>query len=266
MTAPSLSGVAATAVIALCPDRPLLTADEANQLIRRHGLSRELARALVEDRVAATVPLTVQEEMALTASRAQAEGLTSEAALEQWLTDRHWSRDDLQAIATRAERLQRWSRWRFADEVEISFLDRKLDLDRVVYSLLRVQEQELAEELHQRLRGGEMSFAEAVELFSQGPERDTHGLIGPVALSAAHPELSARLRVGREGQLWSPFAIGDVWLVLRLERQRPARLDDSTRTQLLQDLFASWVAAQVEELLEGLPLQPVPRPEEAPQP
>jgi len=104
-----------------------------------------------------------------------------------------------------------------------------------------------------------------VERFSQGPERDTHGLIGPVALSAAHPELSARLRVGREGQLWSPFAIGDVWLVLRLERQRPARLDDSTRTQLLQDLFASWVAAQVEELLEGLPLQPVPRPEEAPQ-
>jgi hypothetical protein len=83
-----------------------------------HGLSRELARALVEDRVAATVPLTEQEELALTASRAQAEGLTSEAALEQWLTARHWSRDDLQAIATRAERLQRWSRWRFADEVQ----------------------------------------------------------------------------------------------------------------------------------------------------
>ena len=49
-------------------------------------------------------------------------------------------------------------------------------------------------------------------------------------------------------------------------RQRPARLDESTRTQLLQDLFATWVAAQVEELLQGLPLQPVPRPEEAPQP
>ena len=85
MTAPSLSGVAATAVIALCPDRPLLTVDDANQLIRRHELSRELARALVEDRVAATVTLTAQEELALTASRAQAEGLTSEAALEQLL-------------------------------------------------------------------------------------------------------------------------------------------------------------------------------------
>jgi parvulin-like peptidyl-prolyl isomerase len=162
--------------------------------------------------------------------------------------------------------LRRWSQWRFEDEVDISFLDRKLDLDRVVYSLLRVESQELAEELHQRLRGGEMTFADAVEQFSTGPERDIHGLIGPVALSAAHPELSSRLRVGHEGQLWPPFAIGELWLVLRLERQRPAQLDAATRTRLLHDLLTSWVDTQVEALLQGAPLAAVPQPEGAASP
>jgi parvulin-like peptidyl-prolyl isomerase len=266
MTATSLSGVTATAVIALSPGQPLLSAEEANRLILRHGLSRDLARAVVEDAVAATIQLTPEEELALTASRVQAEGLASEAALEQWLAARHWSHADLQAIATQAERLRRWSQWRFEDEVDISFLDRKLDLDRVVYSLLRVESQELAEELHQRLRGGEMTFADAVEQFSTGPERDIHGLIGPVALSAAHPELSSRLRVGHEGQLWPPFAIGELWLVLRLERQRPAQLDAATRTRLLHDLLTSWVDTQVEALLQGAPLAAVPQPEGAASP
>jgi parvulin-like peptidyl-prolyl isomerase len=264
MTPASLSGVAATAVIALSPGQPLLPAEEVNQLILRHDLGRVLARALVEDAVAAAIALTTEEELALTANRIEAEGLTNAAALEQWLAARHWSHDDLRAIATQAERLRRWSHWRFSDEVEISFLDRKLDLDRVVYSLLRVEQQELAEELHQRLRSGEMTFADAVEQFSTGAERDTHGRVGPVALSAAHPELSSRLRVGREGQLWAPFAIGELWLVLRLERQRPAQLDAATRNRLVQDLFSAWVDTQVEALLQGVPLATVPQPKAGP--
>jgi parvulin-like peptidyl-prolyl isomerase len=107
-----------------------------------------------------------------------------------------------------------------------------------------------------------MSFAAAVEQFSLGTERDTHGILGPVAVSETAAEIAARLRVSREGQLWAPFAMGERWIVLRLERHLPAQLDAATREQLLHELFAAWVDSQVEALLQGEPLAAVPRPEQ----
>ena len=263
MSESQLSGVAAAPAIALCPGVPRLSVETANRLLLRHGLHRALARAVVHDAVAAVMPLSPEEELPLIATQVQALGLRSEAELEPWLEVQHWSRDDLRAMATLAERLRRWSHWRFEHEVEIRFLDRKADLDRVVYALLQVAEQELAEELHQRLRRGEMSFAAAVEQFSLGTERDTQGLLGPVAVSATPADIASRLRVSGEGQLWAPFAMGERWIVLRLERQLPAQLDQATREQLLHELFAAWVDSQVERLLQGEPMAAVPRPEPA---
>lgn len=266
MSTPALSGVAEAAVIALRPGLPLLTATETNQLLLRHRLNRSLARAVVLEAVATAIHLSDDEELTLIANCMDAEGLHNRQELEAWLAERLWSLEDLHAVATHAERLRRWSQWRFRDEVEIRFLDRKLDLDRVVYSLLQVQEQELAEELHQRLRGGEMSFGEAVQQFSVGAERVTQGLVGPIALSAAPAEIGSRLRVGREGQLWSPFVLDTHWCVLRLEHKLQARLDPATREQLLHDLFECWVSSQVELLLQGEPVATVPRPDEVPEP
>jgi parvulin-like peptidyl-prolyl isomerase len=263
MSESPLSGVAVAPAIALCPGEPRLSVDATNRLLLRHGLNRALARAMVHDAVAAVMPLRPEEELPLIAAKVQALGLRSEAELAPWLAEQRWSRDDLRAMATLAERLRRWSHWRFEHEVEIRYLDRKADLDRVVYALLQVAERELAEELHQRLRRGEMSFAAAVEQFSLGTERDTQGLLGPVAVSATPAEIGSRLRVSCEGQLWAPFALAERWIVLRLERHRPAQLDQATRDQLLHELFAAWVDSQVEGLLQGEPLAAVPRPEPA---
>ena len=179
MSESPLSGVAMAPAIALCPGEPRLSVEVTNRLLIRHGLNRALARAVVHDAVAAVMPLDPEEELPLIATQVQALGLHSEAELEPWLAAQRWSRDDLRAMATLAERLRRWSHWRFEHEVEIRYLDRKADLDCVVYMQLQVAERELAEELHQRLRRGEMSFAAAVEQFSLGTERDTPRDPGP---------------------------------------------------------------------------------------
>lgn len=258
----ALSGVSEEAVIALRPGQPLLSAAATNRLLLRHGLQRSLATAVVQEAVAATIPLGHEEQRALMARKVQAQGLHSDSELEAWLLERGWTEADLCAIACHAERLRRWCDWRFHDEVEVRFLDRKRDLDRVVYSLLRVQERELAEELHQRLWNREMEFADAVRRYGLGPERHSRGLVGPIALSACHPALRERLAQGREGQLWGPVLIEEHWLVLQLEEKLPAQLDATTRTRLLQDLFADWMEQQVERLLQGEALATVPAPDQ----
>lgn len=255
-----LSGVPLEARIALAAGRPLLTVEHTNRLLQRHGLARLLAEAVVHESVAATVPLTAEEEHPLIRAALEPEGVEGEEALVAWLESRGWSFDDLRACVTLQEKLRRWREWRFSGEAEIRFLERKSDLDRVTYSLLRVSDADLAQELHFRLRDDGADFAALVEAFSEGSEKATRGLIGPVAVSAGHPELVRRLRVGTPGQIWPPFHLADSWLLIRLEQRLPVQLDPSMVSRMVIELFDLWVKERVDRLLEGAELPPVPQP------
>ena len=254
----ALSGVRPEARIALAAERPVLSVEHTNRLLQRHGLNRAVAEAVVHESVAAAVPLTPEEEHPLIRAALEPEGVDGEQALVAWLERRRWSFDDLRAWATLAERLRRWREWRFGAEVEIRFLERKPELDRVTYSLLRVSDGDLAQELYFRIKEDGADFPALVQAFSEGSEKASRGLIGPVAVSAGHPELSRRLRVGSPGQLWPPFELVGTWLVIRLEEQWPVQLDPPMCSRMVQELFELWVNDRIERLLAGEDLPPVP--------
>ena len=155
--------------------------------------------------------------------------------------------DDLHWQLELPERVRRHSRASFDHKAEARFIARKEQLDRVVYSLLRVRDGYLARELYLRIAGREANFADLASEHSQGAEAKTKGIVGPVALAQAHPSLSEKLRTSKPGQLLEPFALENWWLVTRLERYEPARFDDKTQDQMAQELFQEWV----EEELRG---------------
>lgn len=256
----SLSGVSTEAQIALAAGRPLLSVEQTNRLLRQHGLGRALATAMVHDSVAATVPLTAEEEHPLIRAALEPEGVNGDDALLAWLDRQRWSFDDLRQWATLPERLRRWQTWRFAAEVEIHFLERKADLDQVSYSLLRVSDADLAEELYFRIKEDGVDFSELVQEFSEGSEKASRGLIGPVAVSAGHPELARRLRISSPGQLWPPFEVAGTWLLIRLEQHWPVQLDDDMSARMVSELFELWVNERVQRLLDGEDLPPLPQP------
>lgn len=262
MSQPPLTGVSAPRQIAIAPGHPLLSVEETNRLLRQQGVALALAQGLVLDRVAQIVSMQPEEENALMRAFLEGEGVTSDEALSRWLKRKGWSIDDLRYFATKAERLRRYSLQRYGDEAEIRFLERKLDLDQVTYSLLRVDDRELAEELHAQLVEGEADFPSLVAAHSRGMERATRGLVGPIAVSAGHPSLAERLRVGRPGQLWPPFQVGNLWLLLRLEERFPAQLDEVMRSRMVEELFQVWFQAQVDLLMAGDEMMaPAPSPE-----
>ncbi|MGB7565695.1 MAG: peptidylprolyl isomerase [Prochlorococcaceae cyanobacterium] len=256
---PSLSGVTDPAVIAIFPRRPLLSVAETNRLLRQQGVSFALAQGLVLDQVAASVEIEADQASGLMEAYLAQEGITDEEQLRVWLTRKGWEAEDLRYFATKTERVRRFALKRYGAEAEIRFLDRKLDLDQVTYSLLRVSDADLAEELYLQLREGEADFGGLVAAYSEGEEKATRGLIGPIAVTAGHPSLVERLRVGRPGQLWPPFAIGEVWVVVRLEERFPAQLDDTTRMAMVEELFQIWFKEQVMLLMAGEELMPLPR-------
>ena len=180
------------------------------------------------------------------------EGLSQDPdGRQRFLAAEGISEEDLLWRATFQRRLEIHCQRHHGGDVESRFLERKNELDQVIYSLIRVSDPDLAAELHQQIHDGEADFASLAPLHSLGQERFSRGVVGPVPLSVAHPELLDRLRTCEPGQLLEPFFVVNIWLLVRLEQRLNAQLDDALRRQLERELFDRWLQEQIRSLLSG---------------
>jgi parvulin-like peptidyl-prolyl isomerase len=149
-------------------------------------------------------------------------------------------------------RIQRHCQRVHRPKAEARFLERKQQLDRVVYSLLRLRDGGLARELYLQLQEGEATFADLAARHAEGPEQATRGIVGPVPLTQAHPRLVERLRSAPPGVIQEPFQIEPWWLLFRLESLTPATFDEAMAVQMSQELFEQSLEQGVEAQLAQL--------------
>jgi len=176
-------------------------------------------------------------------------------AIEQWaelLEELGSSEDDVLERLRDAVRRRVFMRERFAPKAEARFLERKNELDQVVYSLLRLADNFLARELYLQIESGESNFADLAKRYAEGPERNTNGIVGPVSLTQAHPVLVEKLRVAQPGVLLEPFRISDWWLVVRLERYSPATFTPEVSDRMCREMFDAWIEEQTATTLSRL--------------
>ena len=234
-----------------------VSSERLEQLLRRTEAVRPLLRRSLEEEITQLVVLPPERLAELHSQFRQQQQLANDAAEAAWLEQRDWNADDLQLHLARPEALSRFAEQRFGPGIEETFLQRKHELDTVVYSLLRVQDRGLAQELWIQLSEGEISFPEAASRHSDGPEANTKGVIGPVALGQLQPELADRLRTLRQGELREPITAGPWWVLIRLEQLTPAKLDDAMRQRLLQEQLNAWLEQRCDAVLEGHTLDPL---------
>ncbi len=212
-------------------------------------------------------PFSNEESQAALQAFAQERQITSQDALERYRLDQLLSPQELEAQILRPLRLLRHGQRHFRPKAEARFLDRKTELDRVVYSLLRLKDQGLARELYLRIDEDAASFADLAAAYAEGPEQSTRGIVGPVALTQAHPALVDRLRTATPGQLMEPFQIEGWWVVVRLESLTPAVFDQATASQMTQELLDQWLNEEVERRLAPIRASlPAPTPQASSQP
>ena len=209
--------------------------------LRRHDLLLPLVRrGIVEEAVAnVKVPPETLEEMrrAFFLKHKLEEG----EPIEAFMRLKGISREDLEWQIALPHRIDIHCERQFRHKAEAQFLKRKNELDEIVYSLLRTKDQLLARELYLRIQGGEANFSDLAAAYSEGPEKNTKGIVGPVPLMQAHPLLAEKMRTTTSGVLMHPIRINEWWLVARLESYRPATFDSATATGLCRELFNKWV-------------------------
>lgn len=217
-------------------------------LLETHNLLPQLLQELLLEAVLSDITVTPEVELNAYQGFYRQHQLVSDRDLQVWLDQQGWSKANLEQQVLRPIKLQQFKEQTWGKKVEAYFLKRKPQLDRVLYSLLRVKDMGMAQELFFRLQAGEQSFQDIAHTYSQGAEAQTGGLIGPVELSVPHPQLARRLLAAQPGQVLPPVQIAEWIIILRLEQFMPAQLDDAMRQRLINELFEQWLKQSIQAI------------------
>jgi len=209
----------------------------------------QLCRESIIDEAIAPIDCTAEE---ITNARQQfyeENQLTDETAKHFWLQQQGMNREFLETVfIPRLLKIEKFKHQTWNQKLDSYFLQRKRSLDRAIYSLIRINNEEIARELYFRIQEQEQSFAELARKYSQGPEAQVDGIIGPVELGKLHPQVAHLLAISQPGQLWYPRYVEGWLLIIRLETLIPAQFDVAMRQRLLSELFESWVQKQMPEI------------------
>ncbi|MBD3882759.1 peptidylprolyl isomerase [Phormidium tenue FACHB-886] len=225
-----------------------ITAEEVLPLMAGYQMLPQFVQEILIDQAIASIECSPEENAAARQQFYAQNQITNAEEQQTWLGRYGMTEAQLESLATREMRVEKFKQATWAPKLESYFLSRKNQLDRVIYSLIRTQDVGIAQELYFRILEGEQSFAELARTYSQGPEAQTDGLIGPVELSVPHPTLAQLLSLSQPGQLNPPTRVGE-WLVLvRLEKFIPAQMDDAMRRRLLNECFNTWLQEQLSQI------------------
>jgi parvulin-like peptidyl-prolyl isomerase len=226
----------------------VIQAHEIPSLLNRYQLMPQLLRGIIIDQAITGITCTDEERQAIIQQFYQQHQLSSAQARDAWLQNQGMTQAQMEEFAVRPLLLEKFKTATWGAKVESYFLTRKGSLDQVVYSLIRTQDPGMAQEIYFRISEGEQSFTELAKEYSLGPEARTGGLLGPVPLSQPHPAISKLLSVSKPGQLWPPRVLAEWFVIIRLEKFLPARLDESMRRHLIDEMFDNWIKEQIQQV------------------
>ena len=233
-------------------DNQVYTAEDLVPLLTKYQILPKIAQEILVDKAIAGIECSEEENTLIYNQFYQQNQFTSDEQLQEWLDKQGINREQLQESITKKLRIDKYKQQTWNDQVDAHFIKRKAQLDRVVYSLIRVEKPELAQELYFRIKDDENAFSTLAMEYSQGTEAQTGGLIGPVEINAPHPKIAQILATCQLGQLVPPTRVGEWIVIIRLENYISAKLDDAMRQRMLDELFNRWLNQSVQQKVSFL--------------
>ena len=233
-------------------DNQVYTAEDLVPLLTQYQMLPKLAQEILIDKAIAGIKCSEEEDLLTYNQFCQKNQLASDEAVQTWLDKQGMNREQLQNLITKKLRIDKYKRETWEDQVDAYFIKRKSQLDRVVYSLIRVEKPEVAQELYFRIKDDENTFSALAMEYSQGTEAQTGGLIGPVEINAPHPKIAQILATCQPGQLVPPTRVGEWIVIVRLENYLSAKLDKPMRQRMLDELFNRWLNESIQQKVSFL--------------
>ncbi len=223
---------------------------EALILLHKNSLLKTLVKVeLMRDRLS-QININEADKEKATKKLKESLEISNDEDYQNWLNKSLFSKKDFEQLALNKLRLKEYCQTNFDHKVGQRFLERKKQLDIVVYSMIRSQDANIIRELYLRIIEEEASFGDLASDFSEGPEKNTRGIIGPCPLQAAHPKLVDCLIKSKPGEVLPPLTIEGSYVIIRLESMEPAKLDNSMKSKMGEELFNNLLETETSNLIE----------------
>ena len=137
-----------------------------------------------------------------------------------------------------------WIDWcikEFSNEILIEFNNKKSNFDLITYQLIRTKNKNLSNEIYFKLTEDKESFEDLSFQFSEGRERVTKGIVGPVRANLPHPELLAFLKNSSVGIINPPIEIDNWWIICKLKKIEYAKLDYLLKAKISLELGNKYI-------------------------
>lgn len=227
---------------------------ESYDLLCHFNILESLATAkAVEDDIN-EYTLTEQDKEKIHSNVMKANKINSTEEYQEWL-DRNET--DKSTIVDKYKKMFVIENYRldsFENSAKNRYLDRKNQLDKVVYSLIRVGNPYLARELYLKITDDGDCFGDIAAKYSEGPERDTRGIIGPTPISTSHPVLAELLRSTQEGIVTGPIQLDNWNIIVRVEKKIIASFNEQTKKLICKELYEQCIQERSKNILNELEL------------
>ena len=171
--------------------------------------------------------------------------IDNEEDFNVWLSQRDYSKGYFIESIELPHRINKYSKNMYGHMVHGRFLKRKVELDQVIYSLIRVQDVHLAMELYQRIFEAEANFGDLAKEFSCGNEKNSRGIVGPVFINQGHPILAEKIRANKPDIIIEPFKIESLWLILRIESIIEVSMNENIENMMANEIFQESISNKV---------------------
>jgi parvulin-like peptidyl-prolyl isomerase len=226
-----------------------MSGQEVIALLQQYWMLPQLQRELILDETLTSVICSQEETFNAYKGFYQKYQINSDEDRAAWLERNNFTLSQFEHSVLRTIKLDKFKQSNFGNKVDSYFLQRKSQLDRVVYSLLRVKDAHLAQELYFRIQDKEATFTELVKQYSGGQEAEIGGMVGPQELSVPHQSLAQRLAALKPGQLSPPLQIADWFVIVQLEKWLPAQLDKSMQARLIDEMYEQWMQRKLSQVV-----------------
>ena len=222
------------------------------KLLHKNNLLIPLIKSELQKQELNTIEIKKDIKLKAIQDFLQKNGLRDQDSFNEWKIKNNLTDKDVENLTLNELKIKEYLKINFEKKSESRFLERKNELDIVVYSLIRVKDGDLARELYLRIAEKEAEFGDIAFEYSEGIEKRTRGIVGPAPLGSAHPKLIEHLKNKSTGEILPPILIEDSYIIARLESYDSAQLDSFMIEKMSEELFNNWLKTKALEISQKL--------------
>ncbi|AFY79851.1 peptidylprolyl isomerase [Oscillatoria acuminata] len=228
--------------------KPVEIVDFLKKEISLKNIYKKILYQRMIERTAGERGITVTpEEIQAESDRFRTENRLEKAAdTLAWLEDSMISPEDWEAGIRDRLLAKKLSQALFEKEAEKSFIENKVDFERILLYQIIVPYEKVARELFYQIEEQEISFYEAARLYDIDERRRLKcGYEGKILRSALKPDIAALVFRGHVGEVTGPIQSEQGYHLFLVEEFIGAELTPERRQNMISNLFKQWLEKEM---------------------